>query len=41
VLEASEQTLKALQTDGSWGVHNHSFIKETLANLLKKIESLK
>jgi len=41
ILEASEQTLKALQADGSSGVHNHAFAKETLSNLLKKVKSLK
>jgi hypothetical protein len=40
-LETADRTLKALQTDGSSGVHNHAFIKETLSNLLKKVQALK
>jgi len=35
-----KKILQKIELDGSYGVHNYSFIEETLANLKKQLESL-
>jgi hypothetical protein len=41
LLDSVEQTLSVFQAEGSSGVHNHDFIKETLTGLEKKMQFLK
>jgi len=38
-LAAAESLLRALELDGSLGVHNHAFVEEALTKILKKIST--
>ena len=40
ILNQTRLTLNQIEMDGSAGIHNYTFIEETLSSLKKKLESL-